>query len=160
MSSIRVGFGHDVHQLKEGLPLLVGGVSIPHSSGAYGHSDADVLIHAIMDALLGACDLRDIGQHFPNSDPSLKGADSKLLLAQVVGMMHECGFKLSNVDATVCLQQPSISDYIPQMKQSLADILMVGKNQVSIKATTTERLGYIGSGHGISAYAVVLVSSR
>ncbi len=157
MNAFRVGFGYDVHQLKDSIPLAIGGVVIPHSSGACGHSDADVLIHAIMDALLGSCGLRDIGCHFPDSDPSLKNIDSKLLLERVVHLIHDHGYRLSNVDSTICLQKPNLSDYIPQMRQVLARILEVDEQQVSIKATTTEGLGYIGTGEGISAYAVVLV---
>ena len=159
MNPVRVGFGYDVHQLREGLPLMIGGVKVPSSRGAHGHSDADVLIHAIMDALLGASGLRDIGHHFPDSDPSLKGIDSTILLEQTVKLIHEHGYVLSNMDATICLQQPKISEYIPSMKKVLAGIMQVTEQQVSIKATTTEGLGFVGIGEGIGAYVVVLVVS-
>jgi 2-C-methyl-D-erythritol 2,4-cyclodiphosphate synthase len=157
MNTPRVGFGYDVHRLEESLPLHLGGILIPSPKGALGHSDADVLIHAIMDALLGACGLRDIGHYFPDSDPSLEGVDSKLLLEHVIKMIHEHGYALSNMDATICLQQPKIADYIPSMKQVLAQIMQVNQHQLSIKATTTEGLGFVGTGQGVSAYAVVVV---
>ncbi len=157
MNLPRVGFGYDVHPLEEGLPLFIGGILIPHSRGSVGHSDADVLIHAVMDALLGACGLRDIGYYFPDGDQTYKGIDSKLLLQQTVGLMHKHGYILSNMDATICLQEPKIADYIPKMKTVLARIMQVEEQQVSVKATTTEGLGFVGAGAGVSAYAVVLV---
>lgn len=158
MNPPRIGFGYDVHQLKDGLPLMIGGVEIPSSRGALGHSDADVLIHALIDALLGAGNLRDIGYHFPDSDPSLKNMDSKILLKQVVKLIHEHGYVLSNMDATICLQEPKISAHIPSMKLALAGIMEVEEQQVSIKATTTEGLGFVGTGEGICAYVVVLLA--
>ena len=157
MNIPRVGFGYDVHRLENGLPLYLGGVMIPSSTGALGHSDADVLIHAIMDALLGAAGLRDIGHYFPDTDSSLKGIDSKLLLERTMKVIHEHGYTLSNLDATICLQQPKLAAYIPTMKQVLAKTMKVDEHQLSIKATTTEGLGFVGSGQGVSAYAVVVV---
>jgi 2-C-methyl-D-erythritol 2,4-cyclodiphosphate synthase len=157
MNIPRIGFGYDVHRLEEGLPLYIGGVLVSSSKGALGHSDADVLIHAIMDALLGAAGLRDIGHYFPDTDTSLKGIDSKLLLERTMKVIHEQGFTLSNLDATICLQQPKLADYIPTMKQVLAQTMQANESQISIKATTTEGLGFVGGGQGISAYAVVMV---
>ena len=156
--SIRIGFGYDVHRLEEGLPLIIGGIIIPHHKGGLGHSDADVLIHAIMDALLGAAGLRDIGVHFPDNDPSLKKIDSKKLLARTMELIKEQGFRVNNIDATVCLESPKISGYIPEMIRVLALIMEISENQVSVKATTNEGLGFIGNEQGITAYAVTLLS--
>lgn len=156
---MRIGFGHDVHALTSGRPLMIGGVLIPYHKGPAGHSDADVLIHAIMDALLGAAAMRDIGTHFPDSDNRFKNADSKRLLQQVVELVSEKGYRVSNVDATVCLQTPAISHYIPEMLKILADLMRIDPGQVSVKATTTEHLGFIGREEGISAYAVALLIS-
>lgn len=157
MSKTRVGFGFDVHQLREGTDFWLGGIKIDHSKGAYGHSDADVLIHVICDALLGAANLRDIGFHFPDTSNDYKGIDSKILLKQVVKLVSDKGYSIGNIDATICLQQPKINPYIPEMKKVLAGVMGIDEEEVSIKATTTERLGYVGREEGISAYAVVLI---
>ncbi len=152
-----MGFGFDVHQLREGHPFILGGIPIEHHSGAYGHSDADVLLHVICDALLGAANLRDIGYHFPDTDPAYKGVDSKLLLRDTFALVREHGYKLMNLDTTICLQRPKINPYIPEMKACIAQILEVDESAVSIKATTTEKLGYVGREEGVSAYCVCLI---
>jgi 2-C-methyl-D-erythritol 2,4-cyclodiphosphate synthase len=154
---IRVGFGFDVHQLIEGADFWLGGIKIPHSKGAVGHSDADVLIHTICDALLGAANLRDIGFHFPPSDNQYKGIDSKILLKDVVDLVHAKGFVVGNIDATIALQEPKINPHIPEMKSVLSSIMEIEEEDISIKATTTERLGFEGREEGVSAYAVVLI---
>lgn len=154
---MRIGFGYDVHQLVENAPFTLGGIVIPHHKGAIGHSDADALIHAICDALLGAANLGDIGLHFPDSDPDLKGIDSKILLQKVTELITQKGYRIVNIDTTVCLQQPKIRPYIPQMQETLARVMSIPTNDISIKATTTEKLGFTGREEGISAYAVVLV---
>lgn len=154
---IRTGFGYDVHQLKEGEVFLLGGVQIKHSKGTTGHSDADVLIHAICDAVLGAANLGDIGHHFPDNDPEFKGIDSLILLKKVIKLITGRGYTLMNIDSTICLQQPKISPYIPDMKKCLAEVIGVEDDDVSIKATTTEKLGFIGREEGVSAYAIVLI---
>ncbi len=159
MSDIRIGFGYDVHPLHAAQAFVLGGVSIPAPKGALGHSDADVLIHAMMDALLGALALGDIGQHFPDHDPVWKGADSKDLLRHVMDMVQSRGYALGNVDATVCLEQPKIAGFIPRMKEVLCPILQVDAHRLSIKATTTEKLGFVGRQEGVSAYTVVLLRS-
>ncbi|HKL02918.1 MAG TPA: 2-C-methyl-D-erythritol 2,4-cyclodiphosphate synthase [Cryomorphaceae bacterium] len=156
---VRVGFGFDVHQLKENHPFYLGGILIPHTHGAFGHSDADVLLHVICDALLGAANLRDIGHQFPDTDPSLKGIDSKILLSKTYGLVKEKGFELSNIDCTICLQSPKINPHIPEMKTAIAEILECDLDNVSIKATTTEKLGYVGREEGVSAYCVCLIQS-
>lgn len=157
---IRTGFGYDVHQLKEGYDLWIGGIKIDHSKGAVGHSDADVLIHVICDALLGAANLRDIGFHFPDTDPAYKGIDSKKLLADVVMLIRDKGYKIENVDSTICLQVPKVNPYIPAMKDCLSSIMGIDTDDVSIKATTTERLGFIGKQEGIAAFANVLIAKE
>ena len=157
--SFRVGFGFDVHQLLEGEEFWLGGILIPHSKGAVGHSDADVLIHTICDALLGAANLRDIGFHFPDTDVKFKAIDSKLLLKQVMDLLAKEGFKLGNIDATIALQKPKINTHIPQMQQTLAEVMNVVPSKISIKATTTEKLSFVGREEGVSAYAVVLIQS-
>ncbi|HRN40966.1 MAG TPA: 2-C-methyl-D-erythritol 2,4-cyclodiphosphate synthase [Vicingus sp.] len=157
---IRVGFGFDVHQLKEGQDFWLGGIKIPHTKGAVGHSDADVLIHTICDALLGAANLRDIGFHFPPTDNKFKGIDSKILLKEVVNLVAEKGFQIGNVDATIALEKPKINPFIPEMKSVLAQLLQVDEDDVSIKATTTEKLGFEGREEGVSAYAVVLIQKK
>jgi len=154
---IRVGFGFDVHQLKEGEDFWLGGIKIPHTKGAVGHSDADVLIHTICDALLGAANIRDIGFHFPPTDNAYKGIDSKILLKDVVKLISDKGFTIGNVDATIALERPKINPHIPSMKTVLAQLLQVDEDDVSIKATTTEKLGFEGREEGVSAYAVVLI---
>ncbi len=157
--SFKVGFGYDVHRLEKGYPLIIGGTLIPYEKGSVGHSDADVLIHAIMDALLGAAGLRDIGYHFPDTDNKYKGADSKELLKEVLVLISNKGYKVGNIDATVSLQTPKISGYIPKMQKTLSEIIQISTDEVSIKATTTEKLGFIGEGKGIAAQAVVLIYS-
>lgn len=158
--NIRVGFGFDVHQLGEGEEFWLGGILIPHTKGAIGHSDADVLIHTICDAILGAADLRDIGFHFPDTDNAYKGIDSKILLKDVMSILRKEGYELGNVDATIALQRPKINPHIPEMKKVLADVMSVSTSQVSIKATTTERLSFVGREEGVSAYAVALVQKK
>ncbi len=155
--NIRIGFGFDVHQLSHGYPLFLGGVKLDAEKGSVGHSDADVLIHAICDALLGAAALRDIGFHFPNTDPRYKGIDSKLLLKEVVVKIASAGYKISNIDSTICLEQPKVNPHIHAMVQVLATICGIDEDAVSIKATTNEKLGYIGRGEGLAAYASVLL---
>lgn len=154
---MRIGFGYDVHQLVEGRALWLGGLNIPHSRGCLGHSDADVLLHAICDALLGAAALGDIGTHFPDSDPAYRGIDSKILLARVSAMILDSGFSISNIDATLALQQPKVAPFILQMRETIADILNIPVDRVSVKATTTEKLGFEGREEGVSAYATVLI---
>ncbi|MCC6683678.1 MAG: 2-C-methyl-D-erythritol 2,4-cyclodiphosphate synthase [Bacteroidia bacterium] len=155
--NIRIGFGFDVHQLSQGYPLFLGGVKLDAEKGAVGHSDADVLIHAICDAILGAAAMRDIGFHFPNTDPKYKGIDSKLLLKEVVAKISSVGYKISNIDSTVCLEQPKVNPHIPAMVKVLAAICEIAEDAVSIKATTNEKLGYIGREEGLAAYASVLL---
>ena len=156
----RVGMGFDVHRLVEGRALWLGGVNIPCDRGLLGHSDADVAIHALCDALLGAAALRDIGYHFPDTDPRYKGIDSRLLLARVMQLLDEHGYTLGNCDITICAEQPKLNPHIPAMQQSLAQCMHCEPGQVSIKATTTERLGYTGRGEGIAAYAVALIETK
>ena len=153
----RTGNGYDVHQLAEGLPLVLGGVKIPHTKGCVAHSDGDVLIHALCDALLGALALGDIGQHFPDTSDEFAGIDSKLLLARVAAMIREKGWEVVNVDNTLLAQKPKIAPYIPQMRQALADVLGIPADAVSVKATTTERLGFVGREEGVAAYATCLL---
>ncbi len=154
---IRVGFGYDVHRLEPGYQFLLGGIKVEHSKGSVGHSDGDVLIHAICDALLGAAGLRDIGVYFPDNDPALKGIDSKILLRKTVEILTEKGFSIGNIDSTICLEKPKIKANIPLMQQTLADVMGIDTSDISIKATTTETLGFTGREEGVSAYAVVLV---
>lgn len=154
---IRVGFGFDVHQLQDGLDFWLGGIKIPHTKGALGHSDADVLIHSICDAVLGAANLRDIGFHFPDTASEFKGIDSKILLKKVMELIREKGFEIGNIDSTICLQSPKINPFIPQMMETLASVMNIMQDQLSIKATTTEKLGFVGKEEGVSAYAVVLI---
>lgn len=156
-TKIRTGIGYDVHQLKEGLPLWLGGIRIPHTKGLVGHSDADVLIHAICDALLGAAALGDIGKHFPDSDPVYKGIDSKILLRKCCELVREKGYEIGNVDAILCMQKPKVASYIPSMRQTLAAEMKLDEEAVSVKATTTEHLGFEGREEGISAIANVLI---
>ena len=154
---VRVGFGLDVHQLADGEDFILGGIHIPHSKGTFGHSDADVLIHTICDALLGAANLRDIGFNFPHRDNKYKGIDSKILLRDVVKILAEKGYKISNIDSTVALEQPKINTHITAMKKVLAKCMGIDEDDLSIKATTTERLGFEGRQEGVSAYATVLI---
>ena len=153
----RVGFGFDVHQLQEGRALVVGGVTIPHHKGALGHSDADVLIHAICDALLGAAGLKDIGTYFPDTSMEFKGIDSTILLSRVMGLLKERSYRVGNVDASLILEKPKIKPHIDAMREILAPILEIGVEDISIKATTNEKMGYVGREEGIAAYAVCLI---
>lgn len=153
----RIGFGFDVHRLSEGYPLWMGGVRLEHSKGLEGHSDADVLIHAICDALLGAAALRDIGYHFPPSDPQYKGIDSKILLARAMELVRSQGYELGNIDATIAAEQPKLNPHIPDMQRVLAEVIQVEVSDISLKATTTEKLGFTGREEGISAYVVALL---
>ena len=155
--NIRIGFGFDVHQLAAGKDFWLGGILIPHIKGAVGHSDADVLIHTICDAILGAADLRDIGFHFPDTDAKYKGIDSKILLKDIMAIVREHGFELGNIDATIALQKPKVNPHVPEMKKVLADVMNVSVGQLSIKATTTEKLSFVGREEGVSAYAVALL---
>ncbi len=154
---IRVGLGYDVHRLVEGRELWLGGVKIDHTLGLDGHSDADVAIHALCDAILGAAAMRDIGYHFPPSDNKYKNIDSKLLLKDVVKIVKEKGYKVGNIDITICAERPKINPHIPAMIKTLAPILEIEEDEVSIKATTTEKLGFVGKEEGIAAHAVVLI---
>jgi 2-C-methyl-D-erythritol 2,4-cyclodiphosphate synthase len=155
--NFRIGFGYDVHRLQEGLPFWLGGVEIEHHAGAVGHSDADVLLHAICDALLGAAALGDIGEHFPDTDPAYKGISSSILLQRTIQLIRSKGYEIGNIDTTVCLQTPKIKPYIPEMRKQIAQTLNVDEGLVSVKATTEEKLGFTGRQEGISAYAVVLI---
>ncbi|MBQ3780407.1 MAG: 2-C-methyl-D-erythritol 2,4-cyclodiphosphate synthase [Bacteroidaceae bacterium] len=154
---IKVGLGFDVHRLVEGRDLWLGGVRIPHTLGLLGHSDADVLIHAICDALLGAANLRDIGFHFPDTADEFSGIDSKILLRKTVALLQEKGYGVGNIDATVCAERPKLNPHIPTMQACLSEVMGIPVDDISIKATTTERLGFTGREEGISAYAVALI---
>lgn len=154
---MRIGFGYDVHKLVEGRKLFIGGIEIPHTHGLLGHSDADVLIHAICDALLGAAALRDIGYHFPDTAAEYDGIDSKILLAKTMQLVRDAGYELGNIDATVCAEAPKLNPHIEKMRQCLAECMNVDIKDISIKATTTEKLGFTGRREGISAYAVALI---
>ena len=156
---IRVGFGYDVHQLVEGRPLWLGGIRIDHTHGLLGHSDADVLIHAICDALLGAANMRDIGYHFPDTSAETLDMDSKIILKQVVALIATKGYQVGNIDATVCAEQPKLNPHIPAMQQCMAQVMGIDPDRISIKATTTEKLGFTGRQEGISAYATVLIEN-
>ena len=157
MQGMRIGHGYDVHRLVEGRRLILGGVDIPWERGLLGHSDADVLTHAVMDALLGAAGLRDIGTHFPDTDPACAGADSLRLLEHVAALLRERGYTVGNVDATVLAQRPKLAPHIPQMRDNLARAMGVDPGQVNVKATTEEGLGFTGSGEGMAAHAVALI---
>ena len=157
---IKVGFGFDVHQLHEGLDFWIGGIIVPHTKGGVGHSDADVLIHTICDALLGAANMGDIGKHFPDTSAEYKGIDSKILLKEVVRLISEKGFSIGNIDSTICLQTPKIGKYIPEMQRVLASCMDIDIEDVSIKATTTEKLSFVGREEGVSAYATVLIQKN
>ena len=156
--NLRIGFGYDVHQLVEGRDFWLGGIKIPHKKGALGHSDADVLVHVICDALLGAANLGDIGKHFPDNSKEFKDIDSKLLLGKVVQMLKENNYEIVNIDSTVCLQLPKLAPFINQMKDELAKCINIESDRISIKATTTEKLGFVGIEKGVSAYATVLIN--
>lgn len=154
---IRVGFGYDVHRLVAGRPLWLGGIQIPHTLGLLGHSDADVLIHALCDALLGAANMRDIGYHFPDTAAETDGIDSKILLRRTLDLIATKGWRLGNADITVCAEHPKLNPHVLQMKACLAQVMQADADAISIKATTTERLGFTGREEGISAYAVALI---
>ena len=156
--SFRVGFGFDVHQLKDGLDFWLGGIIVPHTKGGLGHSDADVLIHTICDALLGAANLGDIGKHFPDNQADYKGIDSKILLKEVMLLIRNKGYEIGNIDSTICLQTPKIGPYIAEMQKVLAICMNIDVEQVSIKATTTEKLSFVGREEGVSAYVTVLLT--
>lgn len=155
--NIRVGYGYDVHQLAEGEEFWLGGIKIAHTKGAVGHSDADVLIHVICDALLGAANLRDIGFHFSDQDPQYKGIDSKILLAETLKLLRSNEYEVGNIDVTVSLQKPKINPHIPAMKKCLAEVMHIREEDLSIKATTTEKLGFVGREEGVDAHAVALI---
>lgn len=157
MSDMRIGHGYDVHRLAEGRKLILGGVDIPWEKGLLGHSDADVLTHAVMDALLGAAGLGDIGQHFPDTDPAYAGADSLKLLEHVTGLLKERGFAVGNVDATILAQRPKLAPHIPRMRDNLAQAMGIDPGRVNVKATTEEGLGFTGSGEGMAAHGVALI---
>ena len=156
----RTGFGYDVHKLEKGYDLWIGGIKIPFEKGAVGHSDADVLLHAICDALLGALAMGDIGKHFPDTDPKYKGIDSKILLKEVFDLVTKAAYTISNIDSTVALQVPKLRPHIDQMREVIAAICKLSLDQVSVKATTTEELGFVGEGKGIAAYANVLLVKK
>jgi 2-C-methyl-D-erythritol 2,4-cyclodiphosphate synthase len=158
--SYRIGSGVDFHKLQNGLNLWIGGVHIPHHKGALGHSDADVLLHAICDALLGAANLGDIGVHFPDTDAAYKNIDSKILLKQTLEIIKARGYTIVNIDTTLCLQAPKIRPYISQMQKAIAHILEISENDISIKATTTEQMGFVGREEGLVAYATVLLDKH
>lgn len=157
---IKVGFGFDVHQLKEDHPFVLGGVKLDHHAGAFGHSDADVILHAICDALLGAANLRDIGHHFPNTDDRWKGISSLILASHVVKMLQEKSWHIGNIDVMVCLEAPKINPHIPAMKQNIAAAMKISEEDISIKATTNEQMGFIGRQEGVVAYAVCLIEKQ
>ncbi len=157
---MRIGQGYDVHRLADGRRLIIGGVRIPFERGLLGHSDADVLIHAIMDALLGAAGLRDIGEHFKDKDPKYAGANSLHLLAEVMKMLDEAGWRVENVDSTVVAERPKLTGFVPQMRENLAQVMGVSVDQVSVKATTEEKLGFTGAEKGIAAHAVALLIKK
>ena len=154
---IRVGMGFDVHKLVEGRDLWLGGIKIDHSMGLLGHSDADVLLHAVSDALLGAANMRDIGFHFPDTSDETLNMDSKIILKRVVELIGEKGYRVANIDATICAERPKINPHVPAMKACMASVMGIDEDQISIKATTTERLGFTGREEGMSAYAVCLI---
>jgi len=157
---VRVGFGFDVHQLREGRPCILGGIEISHHKGPLGHSDADVLIHAICDALLGAANLRDIGFHFPDTSSEFKSVDSKMLLKKVVDLVREKGYSLGNIDTTLVLELPKINPHIDSMRQTLSGVMGIAEEDISIKATTNEKMGFIGREEGVTAYAVAVITKE
>lgn len=157
MTPFRIGFGYDVHQLQMGNEFWLGGIKVEHEKGAVGHSDADVLIHVICDALLGAANMRNIGYHFSDKDPKFKGIDSKILLKEVMKMIRDAGYEIGNLDSTVCLQLPKLNPHIPAMKTCLAEVMNVTEDAISIKATTSEFLGFVGRQEGVAAYCTALI---
>jgi len=159
MSNFRIGHGYDVHKLEEGKKFIIGGIEIDHDKGAVGHSDADVVIHVICDALLGALSLGDIGKHFPDTDNKYKGIDSKILLQKVMKLVKEEKYQISNVDVTILLQKPKLRNYIDSMRDTLSNIMEINKSQISVKATTTEGLGFVGREEGVAAHCVCILKS-
>ena len=159
-AQFKIGFGYDVHAFAENRKLILGGVEVPHTKGLIGHSDADVLLHAICDAILGALALGDIGQHFPNTDPKFKDIDSKKLLNEVYYLLRERNFEIGNIDATVLLEQPKLAQFIPKMRREIAKVLNTYEDQISIKATTSEGLGFVGREEGCAAYSAVLLTKK
>lgn len=157
MTPFRIGLGYDVHRWEEGGELWLGGIRIDHTHGLKGHSDADVLIHAICDAILGAADLRDIGYHFPDTDPKYKGVDSKILLKEVMRLLRDAGWSLGNVDATMVAEHPKLNPHIPDMKARMAEVMEVSEGQISLKATTSEKLGFVGREEGMAVHAVAMI---
>ena len=157
MSNFRIGHGYDVHKLEEGKKFIIGGIEIDHDKGAVGHSDADVVIHVICDALLGALSLGDIGKHFPDTDDKYKGIDSKILLQKVLKLVQEEKYQISNVDVTILLQKPKLRNYIDSMRDTLSNIMKINKSQISVKATTTEGLGFVGREEGVAAHCVCIL---
>ena len=157
---MRIGLGYDVHRLTEGRDLILGGVKIPYEKGLLGHSDADVLLHAVMDALLGAAALGDIGRHFPDTDPAYKGIDSRKLLREVAEKIDAAGYRVENLDVTVIAQRPKLKDHIPAMEENIASDLRIGMDQVNVKATTEEKLGFTGDGSGMACHAVCLLEEK
>jgi 2-C-methyl-D-erythritol 2,4-cyclodiphosphate synthase len=157
--NVRIGFGYDVHRLVTDRKLVLGGIEIEYDKGTLGHSDGDALIHSICDAILGALALRDIGHHFPDTDPAYQGIDSKILLEKTVQMIHEKGWEIGNIDVTVCLEQPKLNPHIPRMVSTLAPILKIEENQLSIKATTNEKMGFIGANDGVAVYSICLLKT-
>lgn len=157
---MRIGHGYDVHRLTEGRDLILGGVKIPYEKGLLGHSDADVLLHAVMDALLGAAALGDIGRHFPDTDPAYKGIDSRKLLREVAEKIDAAGYRVENLDVTVIAQRPKLKDHIPAMEENIASDLHIGMDQVNVKATTEEKLGFTGDGSGMACHAVCLLERK
>ena len=155
--NIRIGFGYDVHELAPGEEFWIGGILVPHHSGSFGHSDADVLLHAICDALLGAVAEGDIGKHFPDTDPSIKGIDSKKIYTYVIDLLKSKGWLVGNIDSTVCLEKPKLRPHIDNMRQQIAELSNLSIDEVSVKATTTEKMGFVGTEEGIAAYATVLI---
>ena len=160
MKKIRIGFGYDVHPFVENRKLFLGGISIPYDKGLKGHSDADVLIHALCDALLGAANLRDIGYHFPDTDGEYKDIDSKILLAKTMDLIRSKGYVFGNADITVCAEKPKLNPFIPEMQVCLAQVMQVEVNDISIKATTSEKMGFVGREEGIAVYAIALIESK
>ncbi|HPD86601.1 MAG TPA: 2-C-methyl-D-erythritol 2,4-cyclodiphosphate synthase [Proteiniphilum sp.] len=158
--NIRIGFGYDMHRLKEGRPFWMGDILLEHSMGLDGHSDADVLIHAICDALLGAANLRDIGYHFPDTSTAFKDADSKELLKETIALLQKEGYRVGNIDTTVCAEQPKLNPHIPAMQVKLSELMGITPDAVSIKATTSEKMGFVGREEGITAYAVALIEKK
>ena len=157
MTPFRIGFGYDVHQLQPGYDFWLGGIKLAHDKGAVGHSDADVLVHVICDALLGAANMRNIGFHFSDTDPKFKGIDSKVLLTEVMKMIRGAGYEIGNLDSTVCLQVPKVNPYIPEMKACLSQVMSVAEGDISIKATTSEWMGFVGREEGVAAYCTALI---